>query len=298
MSRTDPSAALELGATTFTHKGCTFAFHVEGSGPPVVFIQGVGVHGGGWLPQVRVLRHHFQCVCFDNRGMGESGPVAGALSIEQMAEDTLALMTHLGWDSAHLVGHSMGGPIAMELALRQPARVRSLSLLNTVARGRDATRLAWRLIWLGLRSRIGPPAWRRRAFLDIVMPPGAIARDDVNRVTDDLAVLFGHDLAEQPPIAMQQLRALRRYDATARLSGLAGIPTLVMSAVHDPIAPARFGRALAAAIPGAQFLEFRDAAHGLPIQHAATVNAYLIEHLHRAAADAQMRRSTHTQLNR
>ena len=221
-------------------------------------------------------------MCFDNRGLSESQPAACAITVGQMAEDALGLMTHLGWASAHLVGHSLGGPIALEMALRQPSRVRSLTLLCTLARGRDATRLSGRMLWLGLRSRLGPRAARRRAFLEIVMPPGAVSRDQADRLADELAPLFGHDLADQPPIAMQQLGALRKYDATARAPQLAGIPTLVVSASHDPIAPPRFGQALAAAIAGARFVEFPDASHGLPIQHAAAVNALLIEHLQHA----------------
>jgi pimeloyl-ACP methyl ester carboxylesterase len=198
-----------------------------------------------------------------------------------MARDAGALMDYLGWDSAHVVGHSLGGPVALELAFGAPHRVRSLSLLCTVARGRDATRLSGRMLWLGLRSRIGSRAARRRAFLEMVMPPGAVDAERAVSLAAELEPFFGHDLAEQPPIAMQQLRALRRYDATPRLSRLAGIPTLVMSAAHDPIAPPRFGRALAHAIPGARFVEVADASHGLPIHYAPKVNAFLFDHLTR-----------------
>jgi pimeloyl-ACP methyl ester carboxylesterase len=73
-----------------------------------------------------------------------------------------------------------------------------------------------------------------------------------------------------------------RHDATDRLGRITGIPTLVMSAAHDPIAPPRHGLALANAIPGARYVEFADASHGLPIQHAAKVNALLLTHLPRA----------------
>ena len=245
----------------------------------MLFIQGVGVHGRGWAPQIQGLRSRFTCLGFDNRGMGQSQPAARAITVEQMAADALALIEREQWDSAHVVGHSLGGPVAIELALTRPARVRSLSLLCTVARGADATRLSWRVLSIGLRSRIGPRAARRRAFLELVMPPGSIARADTTRAASELAELLGHDLADQPAVAMPQLQALRRFDATARLPQLAAIPTLVVSATHDPIAPPRFGRALAAAVPGARFIEIEAASHGLPIQHAERVNGLLIEHL-------------------
>jgi pimeloyl-ACP methyl ester carboxylesterase len=141
--------------------------------------------------------------------------------------------------------------------------------------------MTWRMLQLGLRSRIGPRRARRHAFLEIVMPPAALARADRDALAAELMPLFGHDLADQPPIALKQLAALRAYDASDRLGSITGIPALVMSAAHDPIAPPRFGRALADAIPGARFVEFDDASHGLPIQHATRVNALLSEHLQR-----------------
>ena len=60
-----PLSALE-------HRSCRLAYDVEGSGPPVVLIQGVGIHGAGWTPQVAALRERFQCLTFDNSGMGQS----------------------------------------------------------------------------------------------------------------------------------------------------------------------------------------------------------------------------------
>jgi pimeloyl-ACP methyl ester carboxylesterase len=269
-------------------EGCRLSYHVAGSGPPIIFIQGVGVHGLAWTPQIDELRSRFTCLCFDNRGMGLSQPPAVPISVEQMAADALALMRHQGWDSAHLIGHSLGGPIALQLAFSEPRRVRSLSLLCTIARGADATRLTWQMLSIGLRSRIGPRTARRRAFLEIVMPPGSVIDGNADRLAAQLAPLFGHDLADQPPIAMQQLGALRKFDATARLPQLVGIPTLVMSAAHDPIAPPRFGRALAAAIPGAQYVQFDDAAHGLPIQHALRVNRLLREHVEAVEASRRL----------
>ncbi len=268
------SSSAELG-------GCRLSFSVEGDGPSVVFIQGVGVHGRGWTPQVEDLRSGFQCLLFDNRGIGASQPMGTAITVAQMAEDTLGLMSHLGWESAHLVGHSLGGPVALEMALTVPHRVRSLSLLCTVARGRDATRLTGRMLWLGLRSRIGSRRSRRRAFLRIVMPEAVLAEVDPDALAAELEPLFGHDLAVQSPAAMKQLSALRAFDATDRLSEI-DIPTLVMSAAHDPIAPPAYGRALAAAIAGARYVEFEDASHGLPIQHAARVNGLLRQHLESA----------------
>jgi len=100
-------------------------FEQSGEGTLVLLIQGVGVAGECWRPQVEVLSKNFQTVIFDNRGLGRSCPCTGPITIEAMAEDARALMDGAGWESAHIIGHSMGGVIAQQLALDCPKRVRS-----------------------------------------------------------------------------------------------------------------------------------------------------------------------------
>ena len=92
-------------------------------------------------------------------------------------------MDALGWVSAHLVGHSMGGLIALEVALTARARVRSLSLLSSFPRGRDALSISRKILWTGLRSRIGSKVQRRSAFLEIVLPSSALVGTDRARPT-------------------------------------------------------------------------------------------------------------------
>ncbi|MBX9602951.1 MAG: alpha/beta hydrolase [Bryobacteraceae bacterium] len=262
------------------HQGCDLAYTVEGSGPPVVFIQGVGVHGSGWLPQVRALADRFTCLTFDNRGIGESQPRPARLSVKQMADDTAALMDACGWDSAHVVGHSLGGLVSLQLALDNPRRVRSLSLLCTFANGAEATKLSLRMLWVGLRTRIGTRRQRRNAFLKLVLPPDHLASANRDALASELALLFGHDLADQSPIALTQLAAMRACDLTPRLAEIRGTPTLVVSASHDRIARPELGAAIGEAIPGARFCTFAHASHGLPIQFSAEVNEVLARHLY------------------
>ncbi len=254
------------------------AYWRAGSGPAVLMIQGAGAVGGVWGAQTEALSGAYTTVVFDNRGIGGSQILSGGLSIETMADDALAIADAAGLDRFHLVAHSMGGLIAQEVALRATARVRSLSLLCTFARGRQATRMTPDMIVIGLRTRVGTRAARRRAFLELVVPLELLAARGVDAVGVEMGQLFQRDLADQPPIIMKQLGAMRRYDASARLGSLAAIPTLVVSAALDRIAPPAFGRELAAAIPGARFLEIAGAAHSLPIHQPALINGLLTEH--------------------
>ncbi|RYZ42730.1 MAG: alpha/beta fold hydrolase [Myxococcaceae bacterium] len=266
------------------HRGCTLSWFVEGDGPPVVMIQGVGIGAEGWRPQVEALASRFHCLCLDNRGFGGSQPSGEPLTVELMAQDVLALMDAQGWVSAHVVGHSLGGLVALEVARRARERVRSLALLCTFASGAVPTRMTPRMLAMGLRTQLGTRRMRRHAFLRMVLAPGELEQVDKDALAEQLARFFGHDLADQPPVAMRQFQAMRRADATPFLGGFAGLPTLVVSAEHDPIAPPSAGRALALGIPGARYVEVPNASHGVTLRLPERINALLREHLEGAEA--------------
>ncbi len=253
----------------------TLHYELAGSGAPVLFIQGVGVAGEGWRPQVDGLAADFQTLIFDNRGLGRSVPCRGKISIQAMAEDARALMDEVGWESAHVVGHSMGGVIAQQLALDVPKRVRSLSLLCTFPRGKDAARITPWVLWMTLRTRVGSRPARRRAFLEMLYPAAFLAGQDLDALAAKVGALVGRDLADSPPILMKQVQALGRHDVSKRLGELAGIPTLVVSAVHDPIALPAYGRRLAELIPESKYEVLPAASHGVTLHQPEIINRRL-----------------------
>lgn len=283
-----PPVAGERG--TLTREGCPLAYELHGprDGAPVLLAQGVGAHGSAWSPQVAALAARgYRCLSWDNRGIGASLPAGPArLTVELLAQDALALLDAQGWRSAHVVGHSLGGCVAQALALAARPRVRSLSLLCTFARGAEATRLTWRMLWVGTRARVGTLASRRRAFLELVLPPAALVGADRDALAARLAPLFGHDLGASPPITDAQLGALSAWDATPRLAELTGLPTLVVSARHDPLSRPEVAAALARAIPGCRHVVLDDLSHGAPVHDPPRVNALLLEHLEAAAGAA------------
>lgn len=263
------------------------AYQKSGSGPTVLLVQGVGLGGSAWAPQVEHLASRFTAVSVDNRGIGSSTYAGGPVTVEEMARDALAVMDAEGVERCHVVGHSLGGVIAQELALLGPARVASLSLICTFVRGRDAIHLDGPSLWTGMRTRIGTRGGRRRAFLEMIVPTDGRSEAELGEIQARLSALFERDLADQPPIAMRQLKALTRYDARDRLISLRGIPTLVMSAELDAIARPESGRALAAAIPGARYLELPGVGHAVPAYRPEVVNQPLLEHL--VAAESERR---------
>lgn len=218
--------------------------------------------------------------------MAQSQPANGPLTIEQMASDVLALMDTVGFKNAHLVGHSMGGLIALEMAQRAKSRVRSLSMLCTFADGSKSAPLSLRMMILGLRSRVGTRAMRRRGFLKLICSPAHFASINPDTYAAQLAPLFGHDLGDLPPIVSRQLSAMRRYNALPTLASIDDLPCMVMTAKHDPIAPPQLGLQLKQSFKRHEYWQFDEASHGLPITHAEKVNRILLDWLNQVGAAA------------
>jgi pimeloyl-ACP methyl ester carboxylesterase len=248
----------------------------------VLLVQGCGVIGNGWRPQVDGLADRYELFTFDNPGIGDS-ELNGTLSVEAMAADALAIVDAERVERFHLAGHSLGGLVAQQVALAAPQRVKSLALLCSFARGAQGARMSLSMLLTAIRMRIGTRPMRRQAFLELVMPASYLATVNGADLAGRLAPLFGRDLAENPSIMMKQVRAMSRFDAAARLGALSTIPTLVVSAEHDRIARPSYGRELAAAIPGSRYVEIPGAGHGVTMQCRDAINALLAEHL--AAAE-------------
>lgn len=123
--------------TMFERPGLATHFVLEGEGEPLVCIHGVGACIENWDGVAPRLSQRFRVLRYDLRGHGRSTRVTGPYSLPMLADDLAALLDHLGFDSVHVAGHSLGGMIAQTFALRYPARVRRLVLLSAVA-GRTA----------------------------------------------------------------------------------------------------------------------------------------------------------------
>jgi pimeloyl-ACP methyl ester carboxylesterase len=107
----------------------------DGEGQPVLFIQGLGVDHRAWAGVARPLSKRFRCISFDNRDVGRSPTVDAPYSVLDMAGDALGLLDELGIARADIVGTSMGGVMAQEIAIRHPERVRKLVLVTTYTSG-------------------------------------------------------------------------------------------------------------------------------------------------------------------
>lgn len=236
--------------------GVELWFEQEGQGDDVLFISGLADEGACWVDQVAGLKDRYRVTTFDNRGVGRSSTPDGPFRITDFAADTIALMDQLGLERAHLVGSSMGGAIAQELALAHPDRVRSLVLNGTWCRGDRFLHEVFRN-WMWSAEK----ADSIRDFLVTVnlwcFSP---------RIWNDGTMDGWIDAAEASPYAQsvdafcRSSEALIAHDSADRIEAITA-PTLVTVGELDLCLPERYSRAIAERIPGARLVVVPDVGH-------------------------------------
>jgi pimeloyl-ACP methyl ester carboxylesterase len=229
-----------------------------GEGEPLLLIQGMSATHLAWgRPFLSELERSFECVVFDNRGMGLSGEAELPFTIADMAEDAAALLDALGIESAHVVGISMGGMIAQELALAHPERIRTLTIGASYCGGPNGELMAPEdLQMLGAAYASGEADNVFRAMWEINLSPGFRAEE--SRYAD--FVEMGSALPAPRPVVMQQMRACGEHDTHERLARI-DLPTLVVHGDADRLLGHGNGREIAAAIPGSRFETLAGVGH-------------------------------------
>lgn len=235
-------------------------FHYErgGSGEPLLLIQGMsGTHVSWGEPFKGALEEGFEVAAFDNRGIGLSGPVDGPFTIAEMAADTAGVLNALGWETAHVVGISMGGMIAQELALAHPGRLRSLTLGCTYCGGPGSQLMPeenLQKLVAGLAS--GDREQAIRAGYEVNLSPGFRA--------DESAFAAFHAMATSVPAAKAtielQAQAIFGHDTSSRLGEIA-TPALIVHGTEDGVLPDPNGELIASLMPDARFETFEGTGH-------------------------------------
>lgn len=258
-----------------TLNGIRLHYEVQGEGDPVLLINGLGAPSVGFVFQVRDLAPHHRVITFDNRGVGESdAPAAPAgYPTSQMADDAAALLEHLGVRRAHVMGTSMGGTIAMELAIRHPRRVRSLALCCTWARG-DARFLHAIRSWVALAPLVTLEQRMRHVQFPWIYSPDFLGQAD--QVEETLRRGLGYAFPTRAEALERQAQGLLAWNGT-RLRELRRlrVPTLVLVGRHDILTPPAFSRELAGLIPRAR-LKVLPGGHAFFIEQAAAFNRALL----------------------
>jgi 3-oxoadipate enol-lactonase len=223
--------------------GTELYYERAGTGEPMLLIQGMSATHLTWgRPFLDALEQHFECVVYDHRGMGRSGQAKLPFTVADLAGDSVGLLDALAIESAHVVGISMGGMTAQELALAWPERIRTLTLGATYCGGPEGSLMSEDdVAMLGAAMKSGEPEQVRRAMWEINLSPGY--RADDGRYAAFLAM--AEALPAPRAVVFEQMRACATHDTSARLDRIS-LPTLVIHGTADRLLRVSNGRQIAA----------------------------------------------------
>lgn len=254
--------------------GGELRFEIDGEGPPVVCGHGFSLDVRLWEPQLEALAARHTLVRYDLRGFGRSTPAAGPYN---HSEDLLALLDHLGFDRAALVGLSLGGAVALGATLLAPGRVERLAMLDSLLPG-FAYGEAFRgehVEICGLAADRGLDAARARWLASPLFGPALENAFAAPRLRQMVADYSGwHWLERDPARSLKPVLAQRLNDVAA--------PTLVLVGERDTEDFQGIARALAAGIPGARRATIPGAGHLPNLERPETVTPLLLDFLARS----------------
>jgi 3-oxoadipate enol-lactonase len=267
----------------FVHVADGTRIHYEVTGrpgaTPILMIQGLGASKNAWNLQRIAMATRFQSISLDNRGAGRSDKPTHPFTLEQMADDAIAVLDAAGVATAHVVGASMGGVISQIIAVKYPHRVRSLTLVCTACRNhpwRQELLQSWAhtaeekgMIEVGKEAAqwvMSPRSFRRLVPAFTWMGPLAALRPRHSFVSQIQAILD------------------TREDLVDELSSITA-PTMVIVGNQDILTPRGDSEEIAERIPNAELVVISGAAHGLMMEHSTTFNKILIEFLQRTEAE-------------
>ena len=262
-----------------------YEIHGHGGGFPVVLIMGLAMDSGGWAKQLPALSARRRAVLLDNRGVGRSKKPAGPYTTAEMAADVIGVLDEAGIARAHVIGVSLGGAIAQELALGHARRVKSLTLISTFAKADErmaraaeegAKHSGGNMVAQAMEQiASGKLALDPKALMKFLMPL-VVTPAFIERERTWLREMFNRSLDHgfsSAGIAAQVAAALS-HDTVGRLSTLAA-PTMVLLGTEDRLVLPKLTRRLAQLIPDAKLVELAGAPHGLIMEHAEEVNPLL-----------------------
>ena len=229
-------------------------YRIHGRGAPLVLISGLGGKGTSWRPFLQAAAAQFSVITHDIRGAGETAPLAGPISIRELAGDVLLLLDHLGLEQVPVMGRSMGGMIAQELALLAPERIAKLALVSTSGRVDPHLAAVFRH-WAAMAEAGVPAAIRHRESMLWCL--GSAVMHDAALVEPYMRAKLAGD---RPRDYAHQARACATHDALDRLAEL-DVSTLIVSGTDDRLTPPPHAEALAKKIPASQLALIPGAGH-------------------------------------
>ncbi len=252
-----------------------FDVHGPLGAPSVLLSSGLGGTAGFWQPQLNsLLGAGYRIITYDQRGTGRSAQaLAEPYSIQQMAVDVLEILDASNSPSCQMVGHALGGLVALQLALDAPTRLDSLVLINAWSKPNPHSARCFDSR-LTLLAAGGPKAYV--AAQPIFLYPAAWCEANQQRVDDEVAHGLAHFQGESN--LRTRISALRDFDINSRLKEIK-LPVLVSTALDDVLVPWTSSERLAQALALAELDKFNHGGHGHNVTEADKFNASLLSFL-------------------
>ena len=251
-------------------------YEIAGSGFPLVLIRGLGSSAAHWYDQLPVFAGHFSVVAFDHRGIGRSPQTTGChCSIGSMAADTIGLMDVLGICRAHVLGVSMGGMIAQELAINYPERISGLVLVSTHCGGRLSVRPD---LWVLDRMQQWIATGKAQ---DFEMALTCLFTSETQQDHPDIIARFRKTTHQFEPIGNTlklQWQAVSNHNVGERLAQIKA-PTLVITGSKDILIPPGNADILKEYIPNARKMIIEGGGHVVHMEQPETFNAEVLDFL-------------------
>lgn len=265
---------------TVEANGIRIGYEIRGQGHPLLLIAGVGYSRWFWNRLIPLLEDRYQIIAMDNRGAGESDKPPGPYTVPMMAADTAGLLDALGIQGAYVMGHSLGGFIAQELAISRPDLVAKLVLASTNHGGMKVIPITQEALEVMTR-REGDPLDLIRRGIEVACAPGfAVRHPDL--VQDLIAYRLGNPV---PPDAYQAqvmagmgMAALTDEEVDRRMAALT-MPVLILTGDQDKVVPPGNADLMARKIPHAQVKIIPNTGHLFPFEDPLTTAAILKEFL-------------------
>jgi pimeloyl-ACP methyl ester carboxylesterase len=248
--------------------GININYKIEGEGEPLVMIMGFGANQRGWVFQVPFFRKYYRVITFDNRGVGKSDKPRGPYSIKIMAEDTIELMNYLGIEKAHIIGVSMGGMIAQELAINYPKRVMRLVLGCTYASRQGASADTKEVAEV---AQLPSP----RMFAALV---SLSLNNPLYKLISGLIVRIAYMSTSTKTGLKGQREACNRHNSLDRLP-LIKAPTLVIVGTKDRIIKTSSSEMIASKIPNAKLVTVKGGSHTFYLEMRTKFNEEVLKFL-------------------
>lgn len=254
--------------------GLEIHYDVHGQGEPLLCVHGLGCDRRAWALQIQPFSQQHQAIFFDNRDVGQSSLATADYTTAEMAQDVLALADHLELESFHLLGISLGGMVAQQVALTAPERVRTLTLAVTHGGVQKAGRLRGHL--LGSYGRHLPLEDRVDNLLYLCYTEQFFENDELYQFMRN--ALLENPYPQPPEAFARQAAAGAHHDVRDRLPELA-MPVHVIGAERDMMIPVWKSEELAALIPDARLTLIERQGHGVMWEAADRFNGAVTEFL-------------------